>query len=218
MNTRKQLYYSASEITEGLFTRGYEFMVFDTWQNYTGYYHTYNNGDEIYSEPAWNAEKSVKLVPFRVRGDSYFKYVDLTRYKKINGVKKPIMGLPRPDLLIDPVSVMPVPTDRDLQNGVMTRYFVFKRNEKNSKPPIEIDIAQANTYNSSFVGIDNILYELLKIQWKIKGPEFDIFDGTILKYPGIYDTNKRIVMENSKKFPILYSTITNYLQFSEYDI
>lgn len=218
MAQRKQLYYSASEITEGLFTNGYQLMVFDTWQNYVGYYHTYNGNDEIYSGPAWDPVTSVKLVPYRTRGQSYFKYVDLTRYKQINGVKTPIMGVSRPDLLIDPVATTPVPTELDMKNGFMGRYFVFKRNQKNSKAPIEIDLAQAKSYNSNTVGIDNVLYELLEMPWKIKGPQFDEYDGTILKYTGVYDTNRRIIIEHSKKFPILFSTITNYLQFSEYDI
>jgi hypothetical protein len=54
--------------------------------------------------------------------------------------------------------------------------------------------------------------------WKIQGPEFDVFDGSILKIPGVIDTNRRIVDRFSKNFPILRKVLTNFREFSIYNV
>lgn len=47
--------------------------------------------------------------------------------------------------------------------------------------------------------------------------EFDIYSGNVLKTPGIYNTNQRIIDRYSKKFPILRTILTNPREFTKYD-
>ena len=68
------------------------------------------------------------------------------------------------------------------------------------------------------MGINQYLYGLLNIPWKIKGPEYDIFDNGILVESGVYDTNKRIVDRFSEKFRILSKILSNYREHSRYDV
>ena len=67
-------------------------------------------------------------------------------------------------------------------------------------------------------GINQYLYELIELPWKIDGPEFDVIQDGILKISGVYNTNKRIVEKYSKKFPILKKVLTNFREFSIYNV
>ncbi len=66
-------------------------------------------------------------------------------------------------------------------------------------------------------GINQYLYELVEIPWKISGPEFDVIENGILKIPGVANTNKRIVEKYSKKFPILKQILNNPREYTKYD-
>jgi hypothetical protein len=108
-------------------------------------------------------------------------------------------------------------TDSEKSRGIMTRYFLFKRNELSSRLPIEVDKTQADTYPLSNYGINQYLYELVEIPWKITGPEFDIIENSILRVPGVVNTNQRIIDRYSRKFPILKKVLTNLREFSIYN-
>lgn len=217
MANRKKIYYSQSEIEENLFTNGFEWMVFNTWENYVGVYHKYKSTNEVYTEKNWDPNKSLELVPYKDRSKSYFKYVDLKQTVKTRDGKKKLSGVYTPTEYQEPINVLRKPTEKEVKDGVMDRFFVIKRNEINSRLPIEISLSQANTYNVSGMGIDQNIYHLLYIQWKIAGPERDIIKDNIVMTPGVFDTNKRIVERNSKKFPILNEFLSNFVQFSVYD-
>lgn len=219
MATRKKIYYQENDIVKSLYTNGFVLMLLETRQSYVGYYHYYESTGEIYTEQEWHPTKSRELVPYvGNKNDSYYKYVDLKHYTMIKGQKQRLIGPPRLDKFKSPYNTVIAPTEKELQAGVMTRYFVMKRNEKSTKTPIEIDVMQAEKYANGGRGINQFLYELLELPWKISGPEYDVIAGNMLKEPGVYDTNKRIVEKHSRKFPILLKTITNYRQFSIYDV
>lgn len=219
MATRQKIYYSDTEIKKDLYTNGFVLMILDTWENYIGPYHYYETTNEVFSESEWHPTKSKKLVPYRSnRPASYFKYVDLVHYKNIGGEKKELIGPVRLDKFSSPVNYVIQPSEKERVVGSMVRYFVFKRNEKSSKLPFEIDKTQVEAYQHSTFGINQYLYELVEIPWKLNGPEYDILQGGLVKTPGVYNTNKRIVEKYSKKFPILMKVLTNYRQFSIYDV
>lgn len=219
MANRKKIYYQENDIVKGLYTNGFVLMLLETRQSYVGYYHYYESTGEVYTEQEWHPTKSRELVPYvGSKSASYHKYVDLKHYTMIKGQKQRLIGPPRLDKFKSPYNTVIVPTEKEIQAGVMTRYFVMKRNEKSTKPPIEIDSIQAEKYADGGRGINQFLYELLELPWKVSGPEYDVIVGSILKEPGVYDTNKRIIENHSRKFPILLKTITNYRQFSIYDI
>lgn len=218
MAYRNRIYYPDSQIASGLFTRGGEWMTADDWVEYVGFYHIYKSTGEIFTESNWHPTKSRALVTFKSHSPSGRKYTDLVHYTMIDGQRVEVYGPIKLDRYTAPRAVLRTPDLVDTERGMMTRYFLFKRNEKNTKNPIEIDKNQANTYPTLNYGINQYLYELLQMPWKIDGPEFDIIgsDG-ILKTPGVVNTNQRIVEEFSRKFPILQSAIINYRQFSIYD-
>jgi hypothetical protein len=218
MATRKKIYYQENDIVRSLYTNGFVLMLLETMESYVGYYHYYESTGEIFTEQDWHPTKSRELIPY-VGGktSSYYKYVDLVHYTKIKGEKKRLIGPPRLDKFKSPQNTVIMPTEKEIQTGVMTRYFVMKRNEKTTKVPIEIDVMQAERYTSGARGINQFLYELLELPWKLTGPEYDIISGGILKEPGVYDTNKRIVEKHSRKFPILKKVLTNLREFSIYN-
>lgn len=218
MAIRKKIYYGETEIKRDLYTNGLVLMTAETWENYVGPYHYYESTGEIFSEFDWHPTKSKKLIPYiGGKSQSYFKYLDLVHYTTVKGEKEPLIGPIKLDKFSSPVEYLVMPSEKEKIEGVMTRYFVFKRNEKSNKLPIEIDTNQAENYRTSNRGINQLLYELLELPWKITGPEYDVMNGSILKTPGVFDTNKRIVERYSRKFPILMKKLTNYRQFSIYD-
>jgi hypothetical protein len=217
MANRKKIYYSPSELKEGLYTNGFEWMLLDNWQSYVGFYHIYESTNEVFTEQSWHPIKSKKLVPFQSKQPSYFKYIDLVNYTKINGEKRELSGPVKYNTFSAPIATVRQMTDSERSRGIMTRYFLFKRNELSSRLPIEVDKTQADTYPISNYGINQYLYELVEIPWKITGPEFDIIENSILRVPGVVNTNQRIIDRYSRKFPILKKVLTNLREFSIYN-
>lgn len=217
MAKRRKIYYPDEQIEKNLFTSGREYMLLDNWQEYSGYYHRYL-GKEVYTEKEWDPIKSKRLIRFKEGSNTYFKYLDLKQFTTLsNGDKRKIIGETTQFYRYRAPRVVVVkPTAKDLKKGKILRYFVYKRNEP-ERVFYEIDANQVKNYNSLNKGINHILYGLVNITWKVDGPEYDIYSGSILMKPGVYDTNKRIVLRNSKKFPMLAKIITNFRKYSKYD-
>jgi hypothetical protein len=217
MNTRAKIYYPDTQIQKNLYTIGKEWMTMDDWKEYSGFYHKYVTG-EVFSEKDWNPGVSKKLVRFKDRPDSYFKYADITSFMNINGRKTEIVGSKNTVFTrySAPRSVKRQATDDDTIVGVMTRYFIYKRNEPN-RVFFEIDPIQAQSYKTKKSGINSSLYGLIEFQWKLNGPEHDVYENNILMQPGVVDTNKRIILRHSKKFRKLAEIVTNYKEFTIYD-
>ena len=210
---RSKIYYQDHQITKNLFTNGKEFMTLSDWKEYTGPYHVYSTG-EVYTEAEWHPKKSTKLVRYRERSESYFKYIDIKYYAK----KAIISSAQKYDNYKKPISVFIQPTNDDYTNGFITRHFAYKRNEKNQFF-VEVDKKQTIDFYVDRMGINQYLYGVFDITWKLTGPEFDIknSEGNILEF-GVVDTNKRTVARLSREFPILAVTLNNPKQFSKYDV
>ena len=214
---RKKIYYQDAQIRKNLFTNGKQWMTMIDWKEYIGAYHAYETG-EVYTESEWNGIKSKRLLPYKDRSTSYFKYIDLTQYKKVSPKQKKIatttlhMGA-----YISPLPVLRKPTDEEMKNGNMIRYFAYKRNEID-KFCIEIDNNQMESYNLDFTGINRYLYGVFEVPWKLSGPEYDEFDenGFLVRY-GVVDTNNRIILKMSKKFRILKEVLRNPRELTVYD-
>lgn len=215
---RSKLYYQDHQIRKNLFTNGKEFMTLSDWKEYIGPYHVYSTG-EVYTEAEWHPKKSTKLVRYRERSESYFKYIDIKHYgKRANGQKTLISGAQKYDNYKKPISVFIQPTNDDYANGFITRHFAYKRNERNQFF-VEVDKKQTIDYYVDRTGINQYLYGLFDLVWKLTGPEFDIknSEGNIIEF-GVIDTNKRTVARLSKEFPILAVILNNPRQFSKYDV
>lgn len=214
MATRKRIYYPETQIRNNIFTRGKEWMYIDDWSEYIGFYHRYTSTGEVYSEREWHPTKSKVLIPFKDKSPTYFRYINLVNYTTIQGQRTEVYGPIKLDRYSAPRAVIREPDPVELQSGMMNRFFLIKRNERATHRPIEIDKNQADTYDTYNHGINQYLYELVELPWMIRGVEFDIIDNGVIRTPGIVDTNRRIVYEFSKKFPILLTYVTNFRQFS----
>lgn len=215
MARRKKIYYPEDQIEKNLYTRGKEWMYLNDWREYIGYYHKYSNG-EVFTEREWDPNRSEVLVPYKERQDSYFKYLDVKKYTLHQGEKYELIGPQKYFAYSAPRAVKRLPTDIETENGLMERYFVYKRNESN-RIMVEVDSKQIENFDKDNTGINQYLYGLVKIPWKLSGPERDIYDGTMIKTPGVIDTNQRIIEKYSKKFPILKQILVNPREHTQYD-
>lgn len=212
---RKKIYYPDSQITKNLFTSGKEWMYLKDWKEYIGYYHQYSNG-EVFTEREWDPNRSEVLVKYKERQESYFRYLDVKRYGIFLNEKYELIGPQKHFAYSAPRAVKRLPTDAEMEDGLMERYFVYKRNEPN-RVMIEVDSKQTQNFDRDNTGINQYLYGLVKIPWKISGPERDIYEGNMIKISGVIDTNQRIIEKYSKKFPILKQLLNNPREHTKYD-
>lgn len=217
MAYRKKLYYPENQIQRNLFTKGQEWMTLDDWKEYQGFYHKYATG-EVFTEKDWDPTRSKVLVKYKKKEDAYFKYLDLKHYVVLNGQKNLIVGGGGNQFsrYTAPRAVKAIPSEIEQENGLMTRYFVYKRNEPN-RIFFEVDKSQTANYTRDHDGINQYLYGLLEIPWKLSGPEFDVKKNGTIFQPGVVDTNQRIIDRNSKKFPILKQILVNPREHTKYD-
>jgi hypothetical protein len=217
MTGRKRTYYSAEQIEKNLYTYGKQWMTLDDWKEYIGFYHKYSTG-EVFSETNWMPGTSMKLVPYRNRSDDYFKYVDLVEYTTIGKNKLKIVGSDVTEMgnFRTPLPNKKQPTPSDIKRGQMHRFFIYKRNEPN-RVFYEIDQDQVSTYKMKRDGINQVLYGLEEISWKLTGPEYDEYYNGILMAPGVVDTNSRIMLKMSNKFSIFTNIVNNPREYTVYD-
>jgi len=218
MAKRRKIFYPEYQITNDLFTKGKEWMTLDDWKEYSGFYHSYTTG-EVYTEKKWDPVKSRRLIRYKEQSEDYFKYLDLKQYTVFStGEKRKVLGATTQYYrYVAPRVVKRIPTTAEVNNGNMNRYFVYKRNEP-ERVFFEVDEAQVQDFTALNRGINHFLYGLVTVGWKIGGPEFDVYKGDLLVTPGVVDTNRRIVLRNSQKFPILAKLLRNLREFSQYDV
>lgn len=146
------------------FTRGNEYVLRDTLEDYTGLY-TVNENGQIYSEPELTNGVSklliVKPTPLKTNSDTSVYY----KRTLFNFLERKY-----------PESYIPIITAQDISTGILTRFIAQKRNEP--EIIIEIDLKQykptpkgSRAFNS---GIDTNVWYMDIIQWTIKGAYKDI--------------------------------------------
>lgn len=217
---RQKIYYPESQIVKNLFTNGREFMLLRNFEEYVGFYHRYTTG-EVFTEHEWNPLKSERLIRFRNLSEPKKKYYDLKHFYK-SGQNNP--GIRRKkrnntDEYYKFTSPRPVKrqlTQKEIDAGSTYRYFVTKRNERD-RVFFEVSPEQAQKYGDSTTGINQYLYELISMPWKVDGPEYDIHDGYLLKMPGVIDTNLRIIERFSKKFRLIAQLVRNPRELTVYE-
>jgi hypothetical protein len=100
-----------------------------------------------------------------------------------------------------PVPYKPLPSPKDYDNGYINRTFAKKINENII---MEMDYASTNDINQD-------LYAIVVMSWKISGPRENIYDGNTIVQNGVATQNKfeieRVKKENgidlSKALPNL---------------
>jgi len=184
-------YYSADQITNGLYTFGKEWQLADETE-YIGLYHRYATG-EVFTEAKWNKYKSQSLFPYQ--NDSK----PVKTYKQINGSIKTKYKSPNNYF----VSVTPA----DISNRFITRYIL---NRVNTDKFIEIDKKQYKEYRQQ--KIDNNIYLLVEIRWYIAGSIETQFQGNN-KQPGVIELNQQSIHLAKQQNPNIVKYLTNPLEF-----
>lgn len=197
MATRNKLYYPESHIITNLNTVGREWMLEDGTE-YIGYYHSYVDGTQM-TGPVYHRTESKKLI----------KYVDAIRQPDnfiYNKLKKRLE-------FKTPHYAFTLPTLEHYQDGKIVRYFIQRRNRSTYEDIIEIDEAQHKLWANPKGGIDNSLYNVLTLDWKLTGPLYDDHSGMDVVY-GVYSTNQRMALLKNREFPGLKDFITDYIELS----
>ncbi len=220
MDYRQKIYYSDNQIQKNLFTNGREFMYLHDFSEYIGFYHRYVTG-EVFTENEWNPLKSKRLIRFRELSEPKKKYYDLKLFHKV-GPSNP--GIRRKNSnntdeyfrYTAPKPVRRKLTQKEIDSGKTYRYFITKRNERN-RVFFEIDPKQSSNYAKSDAGINQFLYEMISLPWKVDGPEYDVYDGDFLMIAGVIDTNLRIIDRFGQKHRLLKQLVSNPRELTVYE-
>jgi hypothetical protein len=220
VDVRKKIYYSDDQIVKNLFTNGGEFSLLYDFSEYVGFYHRYTTG-EVFTEPEWDPLKSQRLIRFRRLEEQQKRYYDIKLFNKPSPSRPKVKrkksnntdeyfrySAPRP--------VKRKLTQKEIDDGKTYRYFVTKRNER-ERVFFEIPTSQAETYFSDSRGINQFLYEMITIPWKVDGPEYDIYENGILKMPGVIDSNLRIIDRYAQTFRLLKQIVRNPRELTVYE-
>jgi hypothetical protein len=186
---RRRIYYPEGSIQKGLYTEGGEWMT-DDGDEWVGQYHKYTNTGEIYTQPVYVKDVSVKLVPLYILSEQLAK--NTFQY---NVLKEAVEDYEQNLVIPDPHLFQP--TQEDYDNSFATRYF-YKR--KGSSIINELS-------EEGFGELESVYYQKLELKWKIAGPLNDTPEEK-----GIIDTNKRTIMLYQNTFLGLERYLTNLQQ------
>jgi hypothetical protein len=216
---RMKIYYPDDQIVKNLFTNGKEFMLLQDFTEYKGFYHRYTTG-EVFTEHEWNPLASKRLIRFRNLSEPQKKYYDIKHFAKNVGEpgirRKKTNNNDEYYRYSAPRPVKRKLTQKEIDAGKTYRYFVTKRNERD-RVFFEISPAQASTYHSTTEGINQFLYELIPIPWKVDGPEYDIYEGRYLKIAGVIDSNLRIIERYGQTNRLLLQIVRNPRELTVYE-
>ena len=187
---RIKSYYSANEIVNNLYTTGQELMTTDNVE-YIGLYHKYTTG-EVYSQPTWDKNKSVKLIKYKDQPESVIEYNKISdieiNYKSFNTYNVAI-------------------TKENINTGYVDR-FIIKRANDNVFYEVNSDTYDMYTNEN----IDPVLYLAVKFKWYITGNTNDVIRGNIL-IPGVLSNNYKELQTAEKTVPNITSYLKDLLQY-----
>jgi hypothetical protein len=187
---RIKSYYSANEIVNNLYTTGQELMTTDNVE-YIGLYHKYTTG-EVYSQPTWDKNKSVKLIKYKDQPESVIEYNKISdieiNYKSFNTYNVAI-------------------TKENINTGYVDR-FIIKRANDNVFYEVNSDTYDMYTNED----IDPVLYLAVKFKWYITGNINDVRQGNIL-IPGVPSNNYKELQTAEKTVPNITSYLKDLLQY-----
>lgn len=187
---RIKSYYSANEIVTNLYTSDQELMTTDNVE-YVGLYHKYTTG-EVYSQPTWDKNKSVKLIKYKDQPESVIEY------NKISDIEIDYKSFNTYNVAI---------TKENINKGYIDR-FIIKRANDNLFYEVNSDTYDIYTNED----IDPILYLAVKFKWYITGNINDVRQGNIL-IPGVPSNNYKELQTAEKTVPNITSYLTDLLQY-----
>lgn len=188
--------YSANYPTNTLYTKGGQFTLESTGQEYRGPYHLLE-GVAFTGKP--KSANSLRLLP--IIYDQFSTYTYDKQFEFKNPAKTHTL----------PIYFRPQPSASDYTNGYFYRYLVT-HNLNKTKVPTEISVAQANSYGK-VTGIDAGLYTLHRIKWTIVGAteDYQTKGGVILS---IENANRKEVSPLIRRYPLIDYAFKNYNEFA----
>lgn len=102
-----------------------------------------------------------------------------------------------------PSTYTPSITDEDYNLGYIIRYFVGKRNY--------FDVIETNAKGYNLA--DTTFYNKISIDWKITGPEYNVYIGKTLQTTGVVNYNVLRIREADSKIKGMNLILNNPKQF-----
>lgn len=204
-------YYPKNRIITNQVTTGGEFTI--KGEEYRGSYYKTFDGKFFTGSDPFDSNANVKLTPIETASNlsvstGKFDLDAVLSYEQIKNVSL-AQGEPDTDaygvVLKELTPYYPQPTQEDYERGYFLRYFAKKVNE--SSNIIEISKENYDTMRNRKSRLQDYLYQVIDLFWKLTGPLKD--DRVNKQYPvaGIIDTNKRLVETKDKTFPGLKTYI-----------
>lgn len=188
---RKKEYYNKEEIVENQYTTGKEYMTKNRVE-YIGLYHKYITG-EVYTLATFNANKSIPLMSYQEES------ADIKLYKTNKSKIKTKYNTPS--------IFYPSPSIDDINKKSITRYIL-----KNVSTNQIFETNQQTVQHYQKKKIDNNLYQLETIEWKIAGPlNTTTIDG--ITEVGVVEQNIQTIRNKTKKMSGLLQYFKSYSEF-----
>ena len=178
---RRKLFYPKGSQKLGLLTKGKEWMDAETYKEYKGPYHRFNDG--VVMTGGAPSKRSRYLAPYKNQNSA--GVVATQTYRNITTVEV--------DKYVAPQYHFPKVKEKDKSQGFIVRYFVQKKNEKIASTITEIDKPQYNKVaQKNKKAINGKVYAKFLLRWRLIGEEEEIKETnrtTLLrleqKYTGI---------------------------------
>ena len=177
------MYYPKSQIKTNLYTRGKEFVFFETNQEYRGYYYTTSTGQaysgktpsDPTSQPLQFSNQNILETATRQRDAEPEFFGNLTEdasfyllpLSYISSTSLDVGNSPLP-----PKQSYPIPTENDYKLGEFQRYFLKKGNETKF---LEISLEDYRKYVNQDRDVMFELYTPIQINWILTGEEKQVY-------------------------------------------
>lgn len=177
------------------YTGGNEFTI-PSGIKYTGYYHKDVYGNSWTGKTHDNTSVILKSILPTTYLDNNSDYNGNTlKYNNINKSAN-ILGTNAKPIQVSNFSV----NRTEYEVGFKTRYFI----KYNASTRLKFDELSSSTYKD--LQLDNsqyhtVMYTLVSLMWRVRGPLEDQYKDNILIKPGVYSSNKRSVDEAEKTCP-----------------
>ena len=179
-------FYPKSQIKQNLHTNGGEYILSTTKEEYKGYYYEISSGKR-YTGKSPNDAPNILLEPIispsGIPNTNTTPTITTDTFNVYSNLNKPL-----PERTI-PQYQQTIPTQKDQQLGVFSRYFCKKTNEIKY---IEINQTTFSQLQSKSPQIAWDLYQPVSTLWYIKGER-----------EKVYTTNKSLIklIEDNQKWP-----------------
>lgn len=173
------MYIPKSQIKENQYTSGKEFTLSTTGKVYIGSYYSTSKG-EFFTGKNTNDTPNIKLNKIVDSNNPYnIPTIEIANQVESYYLTDPSYAkakkLPKnrtPGRI--PIQSLPTPTEKNIKDGFLYRYFVKKGNESKF---IEISELEYNKFKNQDNSVLWQLYTPIKIQWDIQGDREQVYNG-----------------------------------------